>query len=254
MEAESAVGKKAKSGAGHDPFYFYMTIVFAMVTFIGFAPSYWVPMGRGQLSKPMVLHVHGAIFLGWALFYVYQSWLGATGKTARHKELGILGVAWATTVAFMGIVAAYVSDNMRLAHGVPLGGVAMGLAGTLDMLCFVPFMALALANTRRPEIHKRGMLVAMIALLDAPIVRWINALNPTMPLTWTLTTAPLYAGLLADLLLVSPLIHDWRTRGRPHGVTVVGVLMVAVMDLARYAVAPTAAWQAFTRAFLTAAG
>jgi len=43
-------------------------------------------------------------------------------------------------------------------------------------------LTLAIANTRRPEIHKRLMLLAGISLLDAAVARWfLTFLAPPGP-------------------------------------------------------------------------
>jgi len=249
METVGVIGSTVR----RERFYFHMAVACALVAFIGFAPSYWVPMGQGALSKPLFLHVHGAIFFGWTLLFVYQSWLGVSGQTAKHREIGLLGVAWATAVAFMAVIAAYLADHMHLAQGATPNDIAPALAAALGNLAgFVPFIVLALCNTRRPDVHKRAMLVATIALLDAPVVRWLNLLNPPVSLAERLSVAPLHAALLADLLFLFPLIHDWRTRGRPHAVTLVGTLWVVAADVGRFTIGTMPAWQSLTRAFLSA--
>ncbi|MDX9996862.1 MAG: hypothetical protein WCY15_02415 [Phenylobacterium sp.] len=77
---------------------------------------------------------------------------------------------------------------------------------------------------KRPEAHKRLMLLATISLLDAPIAKWF--------LTF------------ADLLVVAAVAYDWRTRGRPHPVWIVGGVVLVLMQVSRPMIAVTPQWKA----------
>ena len=46
----------------------------------GFAPTYFLPLTKGSLSATPVIHAHGIIFFAWSLFFVFQSWLAASGR------------------------------------------------------------------------------------------------------------------------------------------------------------------------------
>ena len=82
---------------------------------------------------------------------------------------------------------------------------------------------LAIATTRRPETHKRLMLLAGISILDAAVARWFLTFlappGPPGPPPVAVTIAPAF---VAYLLLVAAIVFDWRTRGRPHPVYVYG--------------------------------
>jgi hypothetical protein len=59
-------------------------------------------------------------------------------------------------------------------------------------------------------------------------------------------------GIVADLLLIPGMIHDWRTRGRVHPVYwIAGVVVVAVQVL-RVPLSTTAAWMRVTDWLLAA--
>ena len=82
---------------------------------------------------------------------------------------------------------------------------------------------LAIANVRRPETHKRLMLLAGISLLDAAVARWfLTFLAPPGPPGPPPVAVTIPPALVAYLLLVVAIVHDWRTRGRPHPVYVYG--------------------------------
>ena len=80
------------------------------------------------------------------------------------------------------------------------------------MLFFAVVLALAIAMVRRPEIHKRLMLLASISLLDAAVARWFLTFlappGPPGPPPVPVTIPPAF---VAYLLLVVAIVHDWRT-------------------------------------------
>jgi hypothetical protein len=59
---------------------------------------------------------------------------------------------------------------------------------------------------------------------------------------------------VGDLLLVVAIVHDWRTRGRPHPVYVYGGLVTLVTPFLITAFAGTGSWMNIARAFERLAG
>jgi hypothetical protein len=110
-------------------------------------------------------------------------------------------------------------------------------------MVFAGYVAYAVANVRRPEVHKRAMLIATVSLLQAAVARWFivmlappDAVGPP-PVAFTI--AP---GLVADLLIVAAMVHDWRIRGRPHPVYIVGLITLLAVQILRVPLSGTAAW------------
>src|SRR5436190_23912452 len=83
-------------------FYFHMALACAAVAFLGFAPTYFVPMARGSLAIPPSIHIHGVVFFAWSVFFVFQAWLGASGQVGRHRSIGLIGVSLATAMTIFG--------------------------------------------------------------------------------------------------------------------------------------------------------
>ena len=53
--------------------------------------------------------------------------------------------------------------------------------------------------------------------------------------------------IVADLLLVPALVYDWRTRGRPHPVYLVGLPLLLAQQLLTIPLSQTAAWMSVAR-------
>src|SRR6059036_521266 len=86
----------AQSQTGY--FYFYMALSCMAVAFLGFAPTYWLPMATRSLPSMPVIHLHGVLFFAWTLYFAFQTWLAASGRIARHRTMGMIGVSLATAM------------------------------------------------------------------------------------------------------------------------------------------------------------
>src|ERR1044071_7808497 len=170
----------ARVQAGY--FYFYMALACMAVAFLGFAPTYWLPLAKRSFSASPVVHFHGLLFFAWSIYFVFQSWLAASGKTARHRAIGMIGVSLATTMTIFGFLVAVHAMKRSGAAGMTDEGIAFAIVPLSGILFFAVVFTLAIAAIRRPETHKRLMLLAGISLLDAAVARWfLTFLAPPGP-------------------------------------------------------------------------
>ncbi len=204
-------------------FHHWMALMCLAISLIGFTPTYFAPLAQVSLSKEPIIHLHGFLFFAWTVYVCLQTWLAATGRVPAHREWGLLGVALATAMAF----SVFAVDVMRL-NQTPPEPASAPMLHVLNMGFFAACIAAALANVRRPETHKRLMLLATISLMGAPIGRWyvialspfigpqmIAALNGPQPPDAMMLLALSGPILLSCLLLVAPaMVFDWRTHGR----------------------------------------
>jgi hypothetical protein len=153
-------------------FYTAMAASCAAVAFLGFAPTYWLPMTAGTFKANPIVHIHGLVFFAWTLFFVLQTWLVASGRTARHRTVGLIGVSLATAMTMLGILVAINLMKGAAAIGQADAGKAFAIVPILSILFFAATVAIAIAKVPRPETHKRLMLLTTISILDAPIARW----------------------------------------------------------------------------------
>ncbi|MGY4573970.1 hypothetical protein QA639_38085 [Bradyrhizobium pachyrhizi] len=235
-------------------FYFYMALSCMAVAFLGFAPTYWMPMARGSLSSPPVVHLHGLLFFAWTLYFVFQSWLAASGRIARHRSVGLIGISLATAMTMMGIVASISVMKRSAAIGQLSEGLAFAIVPLSGILFFAVVFALAIICLRDRETHKRLMLLASISILDAAVARWFLTFlappGPVGPPPVPVTIAP---ALVAYLLLVVAIVFDWRTRGRPHPVYIYGGLALVAVKLLNWPISTSAAWHSVAGGILALA-
>ncbi|MET0677138.1 MAG: hypothetical protein ABW175_15175 [Bradyrhizobium sp.] len=235
-------------------FYFYMALACMAVAFLGFAPTYWMPLARRAFTASPVVYFHALLFFTWSLYFVFQSWLAASGKVVRHRAVGMIGVSLATTMAISGFLVAVHAMKRAAAAGLTDEGIAFIIVPLSGIAFFAVVFTLAIVWVRQPEIHKRLMLLAAISLLDAAVARWfLTFLAPPGPLGPPPVPVTIPPAIVAYLLLVVAIVFDWRTRGRPHPVYVYGGIALIAIKFLNWPISLTPLWHSFAGGILAMA-
>lgn len=244
--AQADVGGRALVSTGQ---HFYVRIAGAClaVAVIGFAPTYWLPLLRGTLDVRPIFHVHAAVFYGWTLLFLAQTYLAANRSITRHREWGVFGVALATTMCFVGMAAALTSLKQSMADGFGEAAKPFVIIPVSGIAFFAALFTFALLEVKRPETHKRVMLVATVSLLQAAVGRWFLILlapasigsGPAAPPPVAISVMP---ALVSDLLIVAAMIHDRKTIGRVHPAYWAAGGALIALQLLRVPLSTTAAW------------
>ena len=223
-----------------------MALACAATAFLGFAPTYFVPLAQRTLSASPVIHFHGLLFFTWSLYFVIQTWLAASGRVVNHRSLGIVGVSLATAMTIFGFLASVHVMQHSAALGQTEAGIAFSIVPISGIAFFAVVFVLAIMKTRKPEIHKRLMLLAAVSILDAAIARWFLTFlappGPPGPPPVPVTIAP---AVVASLLLVVAMVRDWRTEGRVHPVYIYGTLAMLAVKVLNWPISETTAWHSF---------
>jgi hypothetical protein len=223
-------------------FYTGMGVVLALVTFAGFAQSYflnyWFGTPPGMRKLDPLLHVHGAVFTSWILLGIAQPALIARGNRDLHRKLGWAGVALAAVMVAVGNLAGIAAMNVGFfGLGDPHAFYAIIF---WSMLTFAIIVAFAVRWRNRAETHKRLMLLSYTQIVEAAVAR--------LPIPGMLEGAPFTFFLGADLIIVAGAAYDLVSRGRVHKVWIWGGGLVVASQLLRVAVAQTEPWLDFARA------
>jgi hypothetical protein len=239
------------AGVLHGRFYVRMAGVCLAVAVVGFAPTYWVPMLQGTLDIAPIAHLPAVFFYGWTLLFLRQTSLAASGRLTRHRELGVAGVALATGMVFAGLGMTINSLERMDAAGLGAAGRPFSIVSASAIALFAVLFTVAVVNVKRPEVHKRVMLVATVSLLQAAVGRWfVFFLAPPAPGGGVASPPPLpvtiVPGLLVNLLIVAAMLHDRRTRGRVHPAYWIAGGAVLAVQVLRVPLATTAAWARVT--------
>ncbi len=230
--------------------YLYLgtALVLTALVYLAFTRTFWSPLAAGSLALHPAIVVHAVLFFLWMVFLAVQAWLPLAGRTALHRELGLLGIALAALMVFSGMLATIVSLKQGLPGPQPHAARTGAVLSVAAMVMFSTFIVLAIANTRRPEIHKRLMLLATFSILQAAIARFIM-LVPSIAQPQRVVIG----ALIVDALIVAVALLDARARGRVHPVYVAGGAFIAGVQYLRAELLVTDAWATFC-AWLAALG
>ena len=192
------------------------------VALVGFSKTFFLPLAQGSFVPLPAAYAHGALMFSWVLLFALQASLIRMRAHAWHRRLGWLGLVLAVGIAW-STVAMGVQAMQRDAALDPGPGAASTLVGSCTaMLGFLAMVGAGVRYRRRPDIHKRLMLLATIAVLWPAWFRFRHFF-PSVPFPeW------MFAIVAADSLVLVLAWYDWHSRGRVHPVTAwVGGALVA---------------------------
>ena len=258
MTTLTAVRDAALPTTATDRFYARMAIACLAVGVLGFAPTYWVPLLRGTLRVAPLAHAHALFFYGWLLLFARQSALAASGQFVRHRASGLVGIALASGMVFVGLGMAIHSLKASIADGFEPAARAFAIVPISGIVLFAVLFALAIAKVHDSDVHKRLMLVNTAGILQAAVGRWfLLALAPPRTLGVPVSPPPVFVtvmpGLAVDLLIVAGMIYDWRTRGRVHRVYWIAGGVTLAIQVLRVPLSQTSAWLTVTHWLLAVA-
>ena len=229
--------KSAVVAPGTDRRFFTgMAVAVAVSVFAGFAPTYYLKGLYGTPALSPLFHFHGMLFTSWILLFLTQTTLIAVKRTDLHRRLGIVGGLLAVAMLVVGTAVAVASAKRGPQTPLP------GFPPPLELLTtplgalssFAVLVAAGLYNRRKRATHKRLMLLAMIAAVGPGANRAAALLTGRPPGDFHV--------LLISALVLLGLIHDWRTRGRPHSVLFWGGALLIASQLTRRAIGGSDIW------------
>ena len=227
----------------HPRFFVWMAGLCVFFAFGGFTPTYFAPIATGTLRDvSAAVHIHGILFFGWTLLFLLQTLLIGRGSTAQHRSLGMFGISWATAMVIFGLLVNLLANARRFEAGDEVAFVFL-LSGSSAMIAFATLFTLAIRNVRRPDWHKRLMLLATTVILGAATARlWMPVLDFEQPPVWLWRATQ-------DLPIVLLAVYDWRTLGRLHRVTLIGGTAVITMHVLTGPVAMTGIFRALAETY-----
>lgn len=232
-------------------FFFAMAVWCCLTAFAGFAPTFWLPMTHGAYMPSPLVTIHGLVFSSWMLFFVLQTWLVASGHTANHRAAGLFGISLASVMTVFGFVAVIERAQDAAGAGAADAGLGFVIVPAWHIVFFATIVTLAIVNIRRPDWHRRLMLMATISMLDAPLARlffYFVKFHGHMPVPAGLPPhPPILHGvspweIAVDVYVLVPILYDWRKRGRPHPAYLYSGGAIVALELLEAPISHTMAW------------
>jgi uncharacterized membrane protein len=192
--------------------YFLTAAFLALaVVLIGFWKTFILPSFQGTFTAPSVIYIHGALLFAWTLFLVTQSILIRRKNLKLHRKLGwagpvlMIGVAVSTTASGVYVLRRDVAEQTHIAISSFLGTLT-------TPIIFAILVTAGIIYRRRPEIHKRLMLLAMISIIWAAFGRFRHYFPPFEQ------AMLVFQGIIPTSMVFLVMLWEKFTRGRIHPV------------------------------------
>jgi hypothetical protein len=228
--------RRAKLSFEHR-FFLTVAVLFPLITFIGFAPSYYLRPAFRPVPLPSVLvHVHGLVMSLWVVLFSVQAYLISSKRIKLHMTLGMASVLLAAAIVVTGLMTAVAAG----ARGSGFPGyeplVFMNVPFT-GVFVFAILFAAAIYYRKNAANHKRLMLVTVLIFLSPSISRLPLPFIPMLGSIW-------FFGLPA-LIGVALLIGDTYRTGKLNRAFLYGVIFGTVTGPLGLWFARTETWMRF---------
>jgi hypothetical protein len=217
-------------------FYSGMAILLCVCVYIGFSPTYFqAGLLRAPLPSP-ILHIHGAVFTLWMLLFTVQAALISARRVQWHRSFGTIAFCLPPIMIVLGVIAAV--DALR--RGVRIGPLDPAVSFAIPLIGIVAFTIVIYASwraRRRPDAHKRLILIATTGLVGAAFGRF----------PWDRIGLPPAAGAATGVgvLLLVLMIYELFTIRRIHRSTMWAAPLVFASIAFAVPIGMTPAWHAF---------
>ena len=201
-------GKAKASGVSwflNQYFYFCMSLLVAVVAVYGFSHTVDHNLFHATPPRPWILWVHGAVFSGWVALFIFQSALVRAGNVKLHRLTGWFGAGLGVLIPILGISTAIIMARFFVLHfgARAAGAIPFISIQAMDITCFTIAFWLGIYWRRKPEFHRRLVLVATCALTSAAFARF-----PFLSVQWA------YVGV--DGLICLGIVRDLIVNRRIH--------------------------------------
>ncbi len=210
----AAVGKIRRR-----PAYVLVSFLLVLTAALGFVPRMVRALLDGTIPTDGIIHVHVAIYWLWLALFSAQTVNAALGRMSLHRRLGkaLIGYGVLMFVAGLGVTFNRIFKQIH-AGDVELAR-RVNLEPMVDMLVFPVLFSLAVHFRRKPELHKRLMILCATLLMYPAVIR-IDVIplkhRWAFLLVWT---APLLVGIASD----------WLTKRLIHPIYAAGLVLLWVL-------------------------
>lgn len=207
-KAPAAKARISRRGGFLDKyFYFGMSLLIVAVVVYGFSHTVGGNLLHPHEPRPLLLWFHAAVFSSWLIFFTLQSGLVRARKVRLHRTLGWFGAGLGVAIIVFGYAISFVMARYKQTVLHDTDGWRYILIPLLDITCFTVVFSMAIGWRKKPEFHRRLILIASCALTAAAWGRFPSYLLP----------GPVFYGGV-DLLILLGVARDWLVDRRVHPV------------------------------------
>lgn len=225
------VTKKAATLKTQQYFYVGMALYLILVVFAGFWPTYFGPVTTGQepaqfgaLEISGIIHIHATVFVGWMILFLTQATLILREQSEIHMKIGRYGMIFGAIVTVIGLIMTFTQAQKVVSMDITAWDEVIFLVwpSVVSIGQFAILLILGYRYRNRPEFHKRFMLLATVAIVQAATSRMRIFMGP-----WSIE--------IMVPFLVGPLfIYDYYTQKRIHRATLIGTGVVLLFFVFKF--------------------
>lgn len=207
------------------------------VILVGFFKTFIFPFAQGTFSAPPIIYFHGFFLMLWALLFIVQSTLIQTKRVRIHQRLGLLGAALVPCVVFSTLGVGIFALKRDVLAGGGQTAISSLIGSITAPLLFTSLVAAALLYRRRPEFHKRLMLLAMIAIIWPAFFRFRHYF-PSVP-----KPEIVFALIIPQSMVFLAMLLDKIRDGRVHPVYLNAGMALVAENVAEACFFDTSGWR-----------
>jgi len=213
-----------------------------LLVLVSVVTGFWPSLFKHLRAQDVSHSLHGFTATGWLLGLILQSWLIARGGRAWHRRvaMGMIPMAIAMIVTSVPMIQAILRTGQQQAGFQPIARMLVAY-DVATLLLFTGLLSLALANIRRPAVHRRALSATALLAIPPALSRFFN--GPLIGLDFMVA---LHASFVLGYVILGWLIIADRRRGVRDRVYPVTLAALAGIELLMSPVSTTAAWIAFT--------
>ena len=223
-------------------FYLFIAFGFLALVLWTFARTFYLKLVFGTPELPLLVHIHGVVMTGWPVLLAIQASLVASRHIQWHKRVGVFGSVWAGLVVLLGTLTTIHAAAREVRGHTAIAGpqVFIMTLDLLQMLLFGAFVTVAVLLRKRPDYHKRLMVMTIACMLPDAFAR--------LPVSW-MTNGLILVGLDGFVFLCVG-IDTFRHRRLHPAFGWAGLVFILTFHIALFT-AGSRAWIAFASGLLS---
>jgi hypothetical protein len=202
-------------------FHLFFAIALSAFAVVGFARTYYLRFLSDLPPMTVLVHMHGALFTIWIALFITQMKLVAAHRIDLHRRLGIASACFAVLLVIVGVLTVIAKTITNHVSPTGLSPPQFSIVGFTTIGMFAILLALGVACRRRPALHKRFMVLAMITAMGPAGSRLLRLLHLS---DYVNVLLPLFTVVFIGFCIA----NDWRREGRIHPVHAIGGALMLV--------------------------
>lgn len=225
----SALGRRTRRAPRKLHGYFIgFAVIFAAIVLTGFSRTFFLPMARGTLSKPLIVHLHGAFFFAWTGILVAQAILAATKRLRLHRKVGSIAGWLVLPMLALGTIVSTRDTVHDFKAGDGNAALSFYYGELADLAMFGLLAGGAMLLRHKPDYHKRWVILGSLGLIGAAIGR-IPEISDFF--------LYIFLGLIASVAA-----YDIASRRAVHRATLIGAAVLLLLGLTEAQIGSTVVW------------